>query len=173
MDVKHFYSLTKLTEKDKSVIAELTEKNDLINLSKFISILKDVILFGQIEYDLGLSFMFFNNTFKYYEPTRDSINEFLRREDRIIFDSESNILTADDIWKLVDENKDKSDYETETKKILMDCEWEDLCVDEQMTYCGKDWLLKYKPKFYEFYNDGLRFSSDDKLTARNETSGTK
>jgi len=168
VDVIQFYSLSKLTEKNKSVIFELTEKNDLTNLRTYINnITDDNVLFGQLENDLGLSFMFFNNTFKYYEPTKESINDFLCREDRILMDSDSNILTADDIWKLVDENKDKSDYETETKEFIFDeFELEDLCIDEQMSYSGKDWLLKYNPKFYEFYNDGLRFSSDDKVTRR-------
>ena len=74
-------------------------------------------------------------------------------------DENSKVYTAEDIWRMVDECKDGMNNEKLSEK------WsdEERCMFEANEWesylgIGVDYILKYKPRFYEFHNEGLRFS---------------
>lgn len=99
---------------------------------------------------------FDHNWGKYYDITRKSIDEFLRKSDGYLVDEYGEKVDVDDFWKLVDKrDSDPKAYTSETYSKAM---------GEFPTYDGES-RRKVKEKFgidtmwYDFESDGLRFST--------------
>ena len=106
----------------------------------------------------GWKFLFNYNNFKYYEPTRDSINNFLSNEDIKIVDEYGRDITLDKFWEMVDLKKNGMDnkefysrYPDEFPFLLM----VEVIPSE---------LSKYNAECYEFYSDNLRFSTKSEFS---------
>ena len=124
----------------------------------------------------GWKFLFNPNYERYYKLTKESLMEFLSRPDVIIYDEycenyntysdnpdeDSCLWTPKQFmdmathWGYDDNAWDGESYE----------KWE---LDKSPNYCGykrygdnreKDWIEKgYSPSYYNFYSDGLRWST--------------
>lgn len=154
--VTNFYSIKKLSQNDKDYIKEMINSDKILLAERKLSQNKDIVLFGELV--PNEQFVFYNNKFKYYEPTRESIDIFLNDENRNIFNNEGILLTSDDIWKLVDETKDMLNNHIKAEE--MDEGEKELELSEEYEYYArKPEIAKYNPEYGEFFNDNLRFNS--------------
>lgn len=154
--VKNFYSVKKLTQNDKDFIKEMIDSDKTMLAERRLIQTKDIILFGELT--PNEQFLFYNNKFKYYEPTRESIDCFLKDENRVLFNNEGVLITSDDIWKIVEDTKDLATNHSKAEgmdKIELELE----ITEENEYYLNKPYLNKYNPELGEFFNDNLRFCS--------------
>lgn len=83
------FSMKKIDDKTKEKLHKAIDDNNFYEISK----LTDVLLGQEIwfgDYFEGDEFKFYLNGFRHYQPTRESIDKFLRDENRIITDGKSS-----------------------------------------------------------------------------------
>lgn len=112
---------TNVYVKFKPTPKELLDKIDLYNKTKYTKFLYDFLdKFNNFNEENtihigkrsgGWKFLFNHNNWKYYDWTRESINEFLKSCDRIYDEYDEN-LTVEEFWRdFVDSNSDGIDGE--------------------------------------------------------------
>ena len=147
----NYYAIRKLPRSIKGKLCELLE-NDLYDEAK--SLFNDnyeKIHIGKNS--SGWKFLFNYNNFKYYDLNKESIDKFLRKEDIILCNEYKENINIDEFWDLVESNKDKLD----NKEFYKDSDnLPFILMAEHVPHELKD---KYDVECYEFYSDGLRFSS--------------
>lgn len=153
----YFYIYKKLTEEEKNGLWKAIENNLISDLHQKVNKLNDEkICFGEL--DKNQQFLFYHNKFKYYSPTKESINNFLSDPNKIIIDSQNKVYTPEEIWKIVDDNADKMNNQQIIEQKATEYEIASYLADEATMILAKP-IVQYRPRFCEFYNDGLRFYS--------------
>lgn len=149
----NYYVCRKLSNDDKKKANELLENDKYAELIDFINDKSFKIHIG--KQSCGWQFLFNHNDFKYYELNRNDIYNFLLKHE--IVNEYGEIISNDDFWKMVDNNIDKLNnkqyYEKEPMLPFM-------ILDEIIPMN----LRKYNVELYEFYSDGLRFSSSTEFS---------
>jgi len=157
-EIISLFSMKKIDDKTKEKLHKAIDNNNFYEISK----LTDVLLGQEIwfgDYFEGDEFKFYLNGFRHYQPTRESIDKFLRDENRIITDGKSSkIYSPEEIWQMVDDSKGGKTIEdvvkemSESQQALIDAE--EWIRPHGLSY---EDIAKYKPRYNEFHNDGLRF----------------
>ena len=147
----NYYAVKKVSDENKKRIIELLMDD---KYDEFESLYKDEIQKVHIgKSSCGWKFLFNYNGFKYYDLNRDSINEFLTRDDVKLYDEYGSEVSVDKFWEMVDlksngiDNKEYYQRYHDSYPFLM--------LEEVQSTDLKD----YDVECYEFYSDGLRFSS--------------
>ena len=145
----NYYAYKKLTKEQKNKIVQSLENDEYDSVIFDINQLSNEVHIGKQSY--GWKFIFNPNLFKYYEPTIKSIDDYLRGDNILLKDEYGRKISIDEFWKMVENSKDKLDNREYNQKHH----------DEMMFLYGSkcDEIYKqYNPSYFEFYNDGLRFS---------------
>lgn len=145
----NYYAYKKLTKEQKNKIVQSLENDEYDSVIFDINQLSNEVHIGKQSY--GWKFIFNPNLFKYYEPTIKSIDDYLRGDNILLKDEYGRKISIDEFWKMVENSKDKLDNREYNQKHH----------DEMVFLYGSkcDEIYKqYNPSYFEFYNDGLRFS---------------
>lgn len=145
----NYYAYKKLTKEQKNKIVQSLENDEYDSVIFDINQLSNKVHIGKQSY--GWKFIFNPNLFKYYEPTIKSIDDYLRGDNILLKDEYGRKISIDEFWKMVENSKDKLDNREYNQKHH----------DEMVFLYGSkcDEIYKqYNPSYFEFYNDGLRFS---------------
>lgn len=147
----NYYAVKKLSNDKKKEMILLLENDKYDDFDKLYNSEIKKIHLGKSS--CGWKFLFNYNHFNFYQPTRESINEFLINNDITIYDEYGGKITVDKFWEMVDlksggmDNKEYySKYEEQFPYMML---------EENVPY----YLTKYNAECHEFYNDGLRFST--------------
>lgn len=133
------YARRILSEEIKERIQEALRMNQYSEIEFLIYENSEPIHIGKRS--CGWQFLFEENK-RYYENNRKSINEFISREDIILYNEYDDPLTPEIFWKeYVDSMKDGDTYESYYMKSGFKKEYERVCTSE-------------------FISDGLRFTWD-------------
>lgn len=147
----NYYAVKKLPNSIKGKICDLIENDLYEEANELFEINYEKIHIG--KQSCGWKFLFNYNHFKYYDLTKESINNFLRNDEIIFFDEYGRVVNIDNFWEMVENNKNKLDnmeYYSKSESLPF------MLFEESIPYDLKD---KYDVEGYEFYSDGLRFSS--------------
>lgn len=147
----NYYAVKKLPNSIKGKICDLIENDLYEEANELFETNYEKIHIG--KQSCGWKFLFNYNHFKYYDLTKESINNFLRNEEIIFFDEYGRVINVDNFWEMVENNKNKLDnmeYYSKSESLPF------MLFEESIPYDLKD---KYDVEGYEFYSDGLRFSS--------------
>ena len=147
----NYYAVKKLPNSIKGKICDLIENDLYEEANELFNTNYEKIHIG--KQSCGWKFLFNYNHFKYYDLTKESINNFLRNDEIIFFDEYGRVINVDNFWEMVENNKNKLDnmeYYSKSESLPF------MLFEESIPYDLKD---KYDVEGYEFYSDGLRFSS--------------
>lgn len=147
----NYYAVKKLPNSIKGKICDLIENDLYEEANELFETNYEKIHIG--KQSCGWKFLFNYNHFKYYDLTKESINNFLRNDEIIFFDEYGRVINVDNFWEMVENNKNKLDnmeYYSKSESLPF------MLFEESIPYDLKD---KYDVEGYEFYSDGLRFSS--------------
>ena len=147
----NYYAVKKLPNSIKGKICDLIENDLYEEANELFNTNYEKIHIG--KQSCGWKFLFNYNHFKYYDLTKESINNFLRNDEIIFFDEYGRIINVDNFWEMVENNKNKLDnmeFYSKSESLPF------MLFEESIPYDLKD---KYDVEGYEFYSDGLRFSS--------------
>lgn len=147
----NYYAVKKLPNSIKGKICDLIENDLYEEANELFNTNYEKIHIG--KQSCGWKFLFNYNHFKYYDLTKESINNFLRNDEIIFFDEYGRIINVDNFWEMVENNKNKLDnmeFYSKSESLPF------ILLEESIPYDLKD---KYDVEGYEFYSDGLRFSS--------------
>lgn len=147
----NYYAVKKLPNSIKGKICDLIENDLYEEANELFNTNYEKIHIG--KQSCGWKFLFNYNHFKYYDLTKESINNFLRNDEIIFFDEYGRVIDVDNFWEMVENNKNKLDnmeYYSKSESLPF------MLFEESIPYDLKD---KYDVEGYEFYSDGLRFSS--------------
>lgn len=145
----NYYAVRIMDGDEKELAKELIENDQYEVLIDLINEKYSKIHIGKKSY--GWKFLFNYHNGRYYEATKRSLNDFLSCHS--IIDEYGKEISLESFWRIVEDSKDGMDnkqyYEREglSKDLVM--------LDDFLS----EKILSYKPCFYEFYNDGLRFST--------------
>lgn len=147
----NYYAVRIMDENDKETAKKMIDNDEYEDLKDLIETKYKKVHIGKSSY--GWKFLFNWNKGKFYEPIKSSINDFLMRH-RIV-DEYGQEIALEAFWDMVEMKQDGMDNE----KYYEECEKgkRDIILCGEMYFDDK--IKKYNPKFYEFYSDGLRFSS--------------
>lgn len=151
----NFYAYKKLKKEQKDKILQSLENDEYDSVIFDINQFSNKVHIGKQSY--GWKFLFNPNSFKYYEPTMKSIDEYLRGEDILLEDEYGRKIDIDEFWDMVEKSKDKLDNKEYNQKY----------PDEMMFLYGNrcdGMYQQYNPNYFEFYNDGLRFSTSNEFS---------
>ena len=147
----NYYAIRKLPKSIKGKICDLLE-NDLYDEAKSLFDYNyEKIHIGKQSY--GWKFLFNYNNFKYYNLNKESIDKFLKNEDIQLCNEYNDKIEVNEFWDMVESNREKMDNRTYYKDSV---NLPFILMAEHVPYELKD---KYDVECYEFYSDGLRFSS--------------
>ena len=147
----NYYAVKKLPNSIKGKICDLIENDLYEEANELFNTNYEKIHIG--KQSCGWKFLLNYNHFKYYDLTKESINNFLRNDEIIFFDEYGRVIDVDNFWEMVENNKNKLDnmeYYSKSESLPF------MLFEESIPYDLKD---KYDVEGYEFYSDGLRFSS--------------
>lgn len=145
----NFYAYKKLKKAQKDKILQSLENDEYDSVVFDINQMVNKVHIGKQSF--GWKFLFNPNSFKYYEPTMKSIDIFLRGEDILLEDEYGRKIDVGEFWNIVERSKDKIGNKEYNQKY----------PDEMMFLYGSkcdEIYQQYNPSYFEFYNDGLRFS---------------
>lgn len=147
----NFYAVKRLPRSIKGKICEMIENDRYGEAEDLFQTNYQKVHIGKLSY--GWKFLFNYNHFKYYELNRESIDSFLRNKEITLYDEYNRVIPIDEFWLMVDKNQNKIDNKeyyknTDNKSFLL--------LNETIPF---DLTNKYDVEYYEFYSDGLRFSS--------------
>lgn len=102
---------------------------------------------------------FDHNNGEYWEPTRQSLEEFLSQPDIMIIDEYKKEYTYEEFWKEMDEHNADPYNDWDSKKDIQ----EQMKVDDSCFICWSDiWKVEkmfgIKTSVNDFYNGGLRWN---------------
>lgn len=146
----NFYAVKKIPNSIKGKLCELIENDSYEEAKSLFEDNYEKIHIGKSS--CGWKFIFNYNHFKYYDLNRKSINDFLNRNDITLYDEYGDIISVEEFWNLVDSKEDGYDNITYYKE----CDCMPFIVFEELV---PNDLKNYDVEAYEFYSDGLRFSS--------------
>ena len=147
----NYYAVMSLNDDDKETAKILIENDNYEELKDLLNEKCSKVHIGKSSY--GWKFLFNWNKGKYYDPLKTSINDFLERH-RVV-DEYGEEIALEAFWDMVESKQDGMDNEEYYKKY----EEENNCrIGVGESYYNSQ-LAQYNPKFYEFYSDGLRFST--------------
>jgi hypothetical protein len=147
----NYYAVMSLNDNDKETAKILIENDNYDELKKLLNEKCGKIHIGKSS--CGWKFLFNWNKGKYYNPLKASINDFL--EQHRVVDEYGGEIALKAFWDMVESKQGGMDNEEYYKKY----EEENNCrIGVGESYYNSQ-LAQYNPKFYEFYSDGLRFST--------------
>lgn len=147
----NYYAVMTLNNNDKETAIKLIENDEYEELKDLLDKKYGKVHIGKSS--CGWKFLFNWNKGKYYDPLKTSINDFLERH-RVV-DEYGEEIALEAFWDMVESKQDGMDNEGYYEKY----ENEHNCkIGFGETYYNPQ-LKQYNPKFYEFYSDGLRFST--------------
>lgn len=147
----NYYAVKKVSNEKKKLMIELLMEDKYDDFDELYNSELKKIHIGKSS--CGWKFLFNYNHFKFYEPTKESINNFLSNEDVTIYNEYGDKISIDKFWEMVDLKKggiDNKEYYSKYDKTFPYMMLEESIPIE---------LLKYNAECYEFYSDGLRFST--------------
>lgn len=144
----NYYVVRKLTEDDKKQAEILLKNGSYEELKDFLHEKTDRVHIA--KHSFGWKVIFNWNEKEYYDLTRESIDDFLRKNE--IENEYHRKVSVEEFWEMVDKNQDKLDIEAYYKENPNDWSF----YWDRISY-GK--LADYNPQHGEFYSDGLRFST--------------
>ena len=147
----NYYIVRKVDDESISRLNESLQDGKIYQSEEILDEIKSdmIVHIGKSSY--GWEFLFNYNDFKYYQPTRESLSEFIEKNKDNFYNEYNEKVDVNEFWKLVDSKVGKMNNE----RYYQEPENRYLYYSEHV----KDNILKYNPKFSEFYNDGLRFST--------------
>ena len=147
----NYYAVMSLNDDDKKTAKILIENDNYDELKDLLNEKCGKIHIGKSS--CGWKFLFNWNKGKYYNPLKTSINDFL--EQHRVVDEYGREIALKAFWDMVESKQGGMDNEEYYKKY----EEENNCrIGVGESYYNSQ-LAQYNPKFYEFYSDGLRFST--------------
>lgn len=147
----NYYAVRKLPRSIKGKICEMIENDQYEEAENLFKSNYEKVHIGKQSY--GWKFLFNYNHFKHYELNKKSIDSFLRSGDITLYNEYDEVINVDDFWEMVERNKDKLDnmeYYKDNENLCF------ILVEESVPI---DLMHKYKVECFEFYSDGLRFST--------------
>ena len=147
----NYYAVRILDENDKETAKKMIDNDEYEKLTELIEDKCKHVHIGKSS--CGWKFLFNWNKGKYYDPLKDSINDFL--ESCRIVDEYGREITLEAFWDMIEKKQNGMDNEEYYKKYE---EKHDCKIGVEENYYNPQ-LSQYNPKFYEFYSDGLRFST--------------
>ena len=149
----NYYIVRKVDEESISRLNQSLQEGKIYQSEEIVDEIKSdmVVHIGKSSY--GWEFLFNYNNFKYYQPTRSSISDFLEKNKDCFFNEYGEKVDITEFWDMVD----KKIGQFNNERYYMEHENRNLYFRDMDIF--KDELEKYKPRYYEFYNDGLRFST--------------
>ena len=144
----NYYAVRILNEIEKENAKKMIENDQYGELKEFLDEKTREIHIGKSS--IGWKFLFNWNKEKYYKPLKHSINDFLSLY-RIV-DEYGKEISLESFWEMVEKKSNGMDNEEYYSKYE-----KGKIFDDEIYY--NEELAKYNPKFYEFYSDGLRFST--------------
>lgn len=147
----NYYAVRLLNESDKETAKKMIDNDEYEDLKEMIENKCENVHIGKSSY--GWKFLFNWNKGKFYSPLKSSINDFL--EQHRIVDEYGREIALDAFWDMVESKQDGMDNEEYYEKYEKGKRAIILC--NEMYFDDK--IKQYNPKFYEFYSDGLRFST--------------
>lgn len=147
----NYYAVKKVSNEKKKLMIELLMEDKYDDFDELYNSELKKIHIGKSS--CGWKFLFNYNHFKFYEPTKESINNFLSSEDVTIYDEYGDKISVDKFWEMVDLKKggiDNKEYYSKYEETFPYMMLEESIPSE---------LIKYNAECYEFYSDGLRFST--------------
>jgi hypothetical protein len=148
----NYYSVNQPSHDEKKVMFGLILDDKYDELKNYVDETTDEVHIGKSS--AGWQFLFNHNNEKYYELNKDSIDKYLRRENRKIVDEYGVEISVDDFWKKVDEKKDGYNnylYYTDEKRKK----------DASSIFSVPHEKSKYDDGYYQIMSDDLFFSSSD------------
>lgn len=152
----NYYAVKKLSDDVKEKIIKSLSEDKYEEARNELDINYRKIHIGKSSY--GWKFLFNYNHFQYYDLTRESINDFISSSDITLYDEYGGVISADDFWEMVESKKDGLD----NRKYYEKSDNVHYLLFEEMT--PNDLKDKYDVEFYEFYSNGLRFSSSTEFS---------
>lgn len=153
----NYYVYKKISNDKKEELIQKLQDDKYEEVVSEVQSLSPKIHIGKQSY--GWQFIFNANRFRYYQPNKEDIDKFLRDENMVFVDEYDKVVSVDDFWEMVDKNKEKMNNEEYYTKSKDEREW---------IYWHRDKydeiLQPYKPNFFEFYSDNLRFSTSDSFS---------
>lgn len=148
----HYFLNKILSDKEKEEVFKLINSEFYKDAIKCLNKLEPIHI--GVSND-GFKFLFDYNKGRYYDYNRNSINRFLTKKQTKIVDSNGKELSVDEFWNIVD---------TSMQGIGFKEYYEKNCSEEQnILFLADEYspfeLDEYNPQYFEFYNDGLRFST--------------
>lgn len=150
---KNFYAIRRMENSLKDYIIKNIINDNYNDVKDLLNKLTKPVHIG--KYEEGWKFLFDWNYNRFYELNRKSINNFLS-DDMIIVDNDNNHINLENFWELVDKSSDGIDNQIYFTRKLSDIDISFLLAEEFPPHE----LKKYNPKYYEFYSDNLRFSTE-------------
>lgn len=150
---KNFYAIRKMESGLKDCVIKKIIDDDYNDARDLLNKLTKPIHIG--KYEDGWKFLFDWNYKKFYKLNRKSINDFLS-DNMIIVDDNNNRISLEKFWEIVDNSSNGIDNQSYFSKKLSEIDNSFLLSEEFPPYE----LDSYKPKYYEFYSDNLRFSTE-------------
>lgn len=147
----NYYAVRLLNESDKETAKKMIDNDEYEDLKEMIENKCENVHIGKSSY--GWKFLFNWNKGKFYSPLKSSINDFL--EQHRIVDEYGREIALEAFWDMVESKQDGMDNEEYYEKYEND---HNCKIGFGESYYNPQ-LEQYNPKFYEFYSDGLRFST--------------
>ena len=151
--IKNFYAIRKIENDLKNYIIKNIINDNYNEAKDLLNKLTKPVHIGR--YEDGWKFLFNWNYNKFYELNRKSINNFLSNN-MIIVDEDNNHISLEKFWEMVDNSNNGIDNEIYFSTKLSETDKSYLLAEEFPPLE----LKKYNPKYYEFYSDNLRFSTE-------------
>lgn len=147
----NYYIVRKVDDESISRLNESLQEGKIYQSEEILDEIKSdmIVHIGKSSY--GWEFLFNYNDFKYYQPTRESLSEFIEKNKDNFYNEYNEKVDINEFWKLVDSKVGKMNNE----RYYQEPENRYLYYREE----SKENISKYNPKYSEFYNDGLRFST--------------
>lgn len=158
IDNNDYYTITKLYNELYNELNEYNHKGGEIHLGKASYGWKflwnsNIHSYCDVYYDEDNKFIPVYKHWKPYELTKESIREFIMREDVEVYDEYGELENKEDFLKYAF-NKEGLDSYTYHLEYPNEIVWRD---SEEALKPFKE--LGYSPEYGEFYSDGLRFST--------------
>lgn len=149
----NYYAIRPLSKEEEENVIKSVKSKDYNTAKQILEKKTNPIHIGKASH--GWKFLFDTNNEKYYELNKESINNFIN-SGVILQDESGEIITPTEFWVIVDELKNGKDNNTYYSANLSRVDQAYTLLDERIPYQFK----KYNPQYYEFYSDGLRFSTN-------------
>lgn len=107
MGMNYYLKRKVMPPERKAYFQELLDNDDMYRLSQEAEEELKVNRIHIGKSSMGWQFLFDPNHLKYYQPNRESVNQFLTQENYSIVDEIGEEMSVEEFWQLVDSKKDK------------------------------------------------------------------